>query len=519
MTSEHPVAKENKYYNIIKLVDTHNQCSFHPNEADTMTKKVQRRNTEDKPSHFEFTLGDVKLDETVLHMILEHSHDAVLIVGMDYKFEYVSEEGYKMVNAKAGELIGLDFREYMPDEMARKEVVQRLRDMLAGKDVSPSYSTKILDTDGNILHVDIRIVLIRDINDQPKALVLVHDRTEERLSQVALEESEYRYRSLVESMNDGLAVDTPDMILTYANDAFCQMLEYTRDEIVGRCWLDFTTADRDEMEERIRQREEGQSERYELEWITKSGRAVYTLVSAVPLFDRSGEFKGTFGVVTDITTQKEYEDTIQFYLDLLTHDIANQLQVIMTAVGLLDQDLPKQYLDDARQDITDAIQRCDRLITKVKRAGQTRYLPLTRMDLATVIKEKAAVLQRVYSTEVTLKGMNGASMVWADALLGEMVWNLLENAARHNPSKKRRVWISTSRKNGNLQLVISDNGPGISDSKKKTLFQKMQRSGGVGLTLVSQMIRKYGGTIEVNDRVKGSPSKGAKFIITLKPAE
>ncbi len=483
-----------------------------------MTKKSRRDGIKPENSDFEFTLGDTRLNEDALHLILEHSHDAVILLGTDYKFEYISEEGYRMVQAQKGDLLGEDFRKYVHED-DRDAISKRYDDRFKGKDVPTSYSIRVYDMKRNVLFADLRVSLIQTRDGQPKILVLVQNRTEEKLGRYALKESEERYRTLVETMNDGLVIDDPDLTLIYANDAFCRMLGYSRAEIIGKCWLDLAKdAKREIQESKLGDRKKGESERYELEWITKSGRFLPTIISAVPLFDRDGIFQGTFGVVTDITSQKEGEDTVQFYLDLLTHDVANQLQVIMTATGLLDHELPKTYLDDARKDIVDAVQRCNRLITKVKRAGQTRNLPMTRMDLSTVIKEKAAVLERVYSTQVDVKGIDEAALVWADALLGELVWNLLENSARHNPTEKRKVWVSTTRKNGTFRLNISDNGPGISEAKKQSLFDKSKRSGGVGLTLVFQMVRKYGGTIEVVDRVKGDPSKGAKFVLTLKEA-
>ncbi len=484
-----------------------------------MTKKASREGKKPTDSDFEFELGDIRLDENALHHIVEHSHDAVVILGPDYKFEYISEEGYKMVQAEQGELIGRNFLDYVHEE-DRNGIAKQYTDRFKGIDVPSSYSTRVYDTKGNVLYADIRASLIQTKDNQPKILVLIQNRTEERLGRSALKESEARYRTLVETMNDGLVIDDGNLILIYANEAFCRMLGYESDELVGKCWLDFTKdVQRSEMISKLQSRKKGESERYELQWLTKTGRVVPTIISAVPLFNNQGELQGTFGVITDITTQKETEESVQFYLDLLTHDVANQLQVIMTATGLLDHELPKSYLDDARQDIADAVQRCNRLITKVKRAGQTRHLPITSMDLSTVIKEKAAVLERVYSAKVDVKGVDDTALVWADALLGELVWNLLENSARHNPTDDRKVWVSTTRKNGSFQLNISDNGPGISETKKQSLFDKSKRSGGVGLTLVSQMIRKYGGTTQVVDRIKGDSSKGAKFIITLKEAK
>jgi K+-sensing histidine kinase KdpD len=270
---------------------------------------------------------------------------------------------------------------------------------------------------------------------------------------------------------------------------------------------------------KMRERRSGMSESYELVWITKTGARVPTIISATPYIDRAGKFVGTFAVVTEISEQKEAEDAVQFYLDLLSHDIANQLQVIMTSSGLLEEEVPASYIDDARKDILDAVERCNRLITKVKRAAQIRFIPLSRIGVVPVLKEKIKVLERVYGAKVHIQGLKNSFPVEADILLGEMIWNLLENAARHNPKEEKQVWVTCETKGDKCRLIIADDGPGLSDIRKKTLFTERKHGGGVGITLVSQMIRKYGGSIEVQDRIIGKPAMGSKFIVTLRKAE
>ncbi|MFW9920966.1 MAG: PAS domain-containing protein, partial [Candidatus Thorarchaeota archaeon] len=241
-----------------------------------MTKKSSREGTTPLSSDFEFKLGDIRLDEQALYLILEHSHDAVVLLGTDYKFEYISEEGYKMIQAKKGELIGSDFREFIHED-DRATISQRYTDRMKGMDVPDSYRIKVYDTRKNVQYADLRVTLINTIDGQKKLLVLIQNRTEEILSRNALKESEERYRTLIETMNDGLVIDDSDLKLTYANDAFCRMLGYDRNEIVGKCWLDFTqNTDRKTMESKLYARKKGESERYELQWITKSGHIVPT---------------------------------------------------------------------------------------------------------------------------------------------------------------------------------------------------------------------------------------------------
>ncbi|MGY5854117.1 MAG: PAS domain-containing sensor histidine kinase, partial [Candidatus Thorarchaeota archaeon] len=295
-----------------------------------------------------------------------------------------------------------------------------------------------------------------------------------------------------------------------------RMLGYSRDEIVSMNWADLTgdMSSRD-VKRKIIERKKGISERYELNWRTKGGEIVPTIISATPYFNSAGDFVGTFAVVTEISRQKELEQTQQFYLDLITHDIANQLQVIITSSGLIDSELPSTYIEDAKVDILDAVDRCNRLITKVKRAAELRFIPLQKTDLRTVLRAKVKALEKIYGVRVEFENIKKKINVQADTLLGELIWNLLENAVKHNPKEEKQIWVSGHSDNGMYHLSIADDGPGISNARKTILFERRKGSGGVGLTLVSQMARKYGGIVSVHDRIEGKPSLGAKFVLSL----
>ena len=260
-------------------------------------------------------------------------------------------------------------------------------------------------------------------------------------------------------------------------------------------------------------------ERYEIDWIRPDGSKIPTYVSASPYYDRFGNFVGSVAVLTDITDLKEHEDALKFYIGLLTHDIPNQLQVVMTAAGLLDEDLPPSYITEARITITEALDRCNRLIVKVKRASRMRDLPIREINITQVIHEKIRAVERVYQAKVHVENLNEPIYVMANSLLGELIWNLLENAARHNPKDNKRIWVSSRHEEGMFLLIIEDNGPGISDERKSFIFDTSKRSGGVGLTLVARMVQECGGTIEVFDRVKGHPERGARFILSLPSAD
>jgi PAS domain S-box-containing protein len=456
------------------------------------------------------------LTDDIINAILRLSPSGIAIIGSNFNIEYINDQGCKIFGGSRENLVGHDFRSFLQED-SRLIVTERYQHRREGKDVPPIYPFHLIRHDGENRTVEGRADIVLSPDGTPKTIAHFLDITQVEKGQELLEQSETRYQILVETMNDGLVIDDGEGVLTYANDAFCRMINYSQENILGKQWISMTTdLNIERIREKITERKKGISERYELTWKSSNGDLVPTIVSATPLFDRSGGFIGTFAVVTEIKAQKDAEETIQFYLDLLSHDVSNQLQVIMTSSGLLEEEVPSSYIDDARRDILEAVERCNRLITKVKRAAQIREVPLSSVELMQVLSEKITVLEKVYSAQVHLEGAKTTLMVEADILLGELLWNLLENAARHNNTDHKEVWVSVKTKGKSVELSVSDNGPGLSDARKKVLFTERKHGGGVGLRLIRQMIRKYNGSIEVTDRVKDNPSEGAKFIVILK---
>ena len=74
-----------------------------------------------------------------------------------------------------------------------------------------------------------------------------------------------------------------------------------------------------------------------------------------------------------------------------------------------------------------------------------------------------------------------------------------------------------------IKVNIIDNGPGIPDSLKIQIFKRFEKGhdhkgSGLGLAIVRSLAEKYGGWVYIEDRLKGQPEKGAKFVVVLPKA-
>jgi two-component system sensor histidine kinase HydH len=183
---------------------------------------------------------------------------------------------------------------------------------LSGGDPGP-IEHRIIRKDGQIRWVSNSLVPTRDGQGNLVSYDgLLRDITNRKIAEETLRESEERYRHLVETMNEGLAMGNQDYVFTFVNETLCEMLGYSREEMLGRHIVEFVHEDyKNFMEEQIARRQRGEARSYELDWRAKEGQRVYTLVSPRGFYDANGQFTGSLGVLTDITDRKRAEEALQ----------------------------------------------------------------------------------------------------------------------------------------------------------------------------------------------------------------
>ena len=183
---------------------------------------------------------------------------------------------------------------------------------LSGHDPEP-IEHRIIRKDGQIRWVSNSLV---PTSDGQGNLVsydgLLRDITNRKIAEETLRESEERYRHLVETMNEGLAMADQDYVFTFVNERLCEMLGYSREEMLGRQIVEFVHEDyKDFMQDQMARRQRGEARSYEIDWRAKDGQRVYTLISPKGFYDANGQFTGSLGVLTDITDRKRAEEALQ----------------------------------------------------------------------------------------------------------------------------------------------------------------------------------------------------------------
>ncbi|MGD0328808.1 MAG: PAS domain-containing protein, partial [Nitrososphaeria archaeon] len=260
-------------------------------------------------------LKDVKIERTLkeneerLNFTIENFHEAVmwtdpqtgLIVNCNRAAELLLEkERHEIVDHPLTRVLSPEKAEYY---LGLFRSVMKGGFMMADQEViTKSGKVKFVDLSAFPVLVNNRLLfqgIFRDVSEKKKM--------EEDLSQ-----SEVKYRLLVENAHEGIwAIDT-DMKVAFVNPCAAEMLGYTIEEMFGRSIYEFM--DKKSIviaKNKLAWRKIGISESYELEYIRKDRKKIYTNVTVSPILDEKGIFAGVLAFVTDLSDKRRMEEEIR----------------------------------------------------------------------------------------------------------------------------------------------------------------------------------------------------------------
>jgi PAS domain S-box-containing protein len=217
-----------------------------------------------------------------------------------------------------------------------------------------------------------------------------------------LKQSEERYRLLVETMNEGLAQANQDYVFTYVNDRFCEMLGYSRDELIEHHLIEFIHDDyRELMQDQMARRRKGEGKRFELAWTAKDGHKIYTLVSPRGYYDEEGRFKGSLGILADITDLKNAEEALQKAHDELERRVEERTAQLLRANKQLKHEIEER--SQAEEALRESEERFRSIFEKSRDAiclidSEGRYLMVNDAMCELTGVSRGELVNKHYST-------------------------------------------------------------------------------------------------------------------------
>jgi PAS domain S-box-containing protein len=271
----------------------------------------------------------------------------------------------------------------------------------------------------------------------------------------------------------------------------------------------------------------------------------------IPLHNINKEVVGLLSTYEDITeriktekilkkSEKKYKDAYnraEFYKDVFAHDVSNILQGILSSIELCKLSLKitqtQISLEDLYDMIEDQVNRGAKLVSNIRKISSTNDFEnsITPINVCNLIDISLENIRNMFPKKQIFSKCNTeyeVIFVKANSLLQDVFENILHNAVKHNKNSIIEIQVNILKevqdKINFIRLEFIDNGLGIPDAQKLTIFQKgtLESSSfnrlGLGLSLVKKLVESYQGKIWVEDRVKENHKKGSKFIILIKEA-
>ena len=367
----------------------------------------------------------------------------------------------------------------------------------------------------------------------------VRERTE------SLREGEARYRDLFESAND--MVFTMDMqgVLTSINRTGEQLLGYTREELLGKSFLQLTAPENhDAARRRLAAKGAGAGPMlYESVVMAKDGRRIPIEVSTKSLH-RDGKPSEVLAVGRDITERKRAEEQLRretaerarleaelaqsakmaslgIMAGGIAHEVRNPLAIASAAAQLLlEQPDDERLRAEGLQKIQTGIQRATGIVENLLKFAGPMSGELQPADVNDLVRETLALVEH----EITQRGIDlqtrladGLRPVRASASALEQVFaNLILNACQAM-DQGGTLTVATESQGSEVTVRVADTGPGIRPDDLPRIFDPFfttrppGQGTGLGLAISYRIIEQHRGTIDAFNNAE----PGATFVVRL----
>jgi len=348
-----------------------------------------------------------------------------------------------------------------------------------------------------------------------------------------VEESEQKYRQIVEGTHDSVAILDEKNQVKFFNQRLLHLTQYTPEELRG---MEFTKIMDgfvgDEIIKYLSQNSAwDETIIHEAEVLRKSGEKRKVEVSAAQFFLPTGKAHTIF-YLKDITEKNQMEERLVQSEKLralgelasgVAHDFNNGLAVILGNTQLLLHTLKHEELRGTLQAIERMAKDSAQTVRRLQDFARKRvHQELFKLDINSIVKDAIEIAKPKWKDEFQGRGIHievvsnfeEVPSVAGDASeLREVITNMIFNAIEAMP-EGGKIEIRTFRRKEKVYIRISDTGMGMAEEVSKKVFEpffttKPYTNTGLGLSMSYGIIKRFGGEIEVESKV----GSGTTFTI------
>jgi PAS domain S-box-containing protein len=366
------------------------------------------------------------------------------------------------------------------------------------------------------------------------AVCTARDLSELRKVQAVAREHQSLLTNILESARESIYAVDMDGCFKWSNSATLQALGLKREELIGRPVSDLVyEADRDLVIQKLENALSGQSQTYEMRYLSGDGKLRYARVDNSPLVVE-GRTTGVLGIARDITEQKEEReraaraDKLRALGQLasgVAHDFNNSLAAILGRAQLLRRQTQDEALIRNVEIIQTAAEDAAATVRRIQTfARKSPAKEFEMLDVYSLLNDAIEITRTRWQNEARLRGLEyqvtldaarGQHTFGSASELREVFVNLIVNAVDAMPEGGRLI-ISCAREGLRIRLRFADNGTGMPEDIRQKIFDpffttKGAQGTGLGLSVSYSIIERHEGSISVSSE----PGGGTIFTIDL----
>lgn len=459
----------------------------------------------------------------------------VIFVALDKEgiVTLINQKGCEILCHSEKNIIGKNwFDNFLPKELG-KEVKRIFEKLMTGKLASVEYyENPILTKSGEEKQIAWHNTLLQDKNGRIiGTLSSGEDITERKKAEMALSESEQRFRKFFEYEPEYCYMISPEGVILEVNSAALNALGYTKEELVGKPIKDIYAPESQEKMLRLlaQWKKTGEIRNEEMVIITKSGQKRIVLLSSSHMSDENKKLLHRISIQRDITERKQAEKKLREHEEQLKSlaselSLAEERERRRIAAGIHDDiaqrlALAKLELQSIQNRISDSniissLKNQCGIIDRIMEDARSLTFELSNPLLYEIGVETAIEsflteqIQEKFGLKCKFTTQGPQIHLDEDIriVLYQGVRELLTNIVKH--ANASRIEVRIVKSNTEISIIVNDDGIGLNQSK---LSSPERNKGGFGLLNIRERLEYLGGNLNI----QSAPNKGACVTMSI----
>lgn len=464
-----------------------------------------------------------QFEQSRLAGIISSSRDAIYTIDLSANITSWNSGAEKLFGFTTKEVLGKNLMDLTIPPNRKPEVSKIVKLLKKKKDI-PAFETIRKRKNGSLIHVLFSLSYLTNIESEVVgASVVARDVSEQRRTILELEQANTILYNIIQN--------TPDAIYVKDLEGRYLMLNNAASTYLGKSTLELLGKRNDEV---ISKKIASHIKRHDTkvykekrplqfeETLVVQGKKKVFLSTKVPYIDNNKQLIGLIGVSKDITELKEKEQEREDMLAIVSHELKNPL----TSISLYSNELQKSVGSPKQASYAAKIYSQTKklngfiheLLDLARIESHTLELNYEDFSLQEIVDDLVESIHNEYpSHTIEVTGSYTYSIRADKFRLSQILTNLLTNAIKYSPEANTvRLIITYTR--SEVLIEVKDFGIGIPKKHQTHVFDKYFRvrnkqtpGTGLGLHIVSQMVKLHGGKIWVESKKHA----GSSFFVSL----